>query len=80
VSSSLKTPAIHFKDLEFIIDRSSNLSPSPEGSNFDVVVRGTIRNGTGGATTPQLHQGHPKHGHGSVTPDFYAKTKYSSYA
>jgi hypothetical protein len=31
VSSSVKTPAIHFRDIEFIADRSGNLSLSPGG-------------------------------------------------
>jgi hypothetical protein len=50
MSSSLKTSAIHFEDLEFIDSRSNNLSLSPEGGDSRVVVRGMACSGS-----PLLH-------------------------
>jgi hypothetical protein len=49
-SSSLKTSAIHFKDLDFIADHSDNLSPSLEEGNSDAVVRGMAH-----SASPSLH-------------------------
>jgi hypothetical protein len=49
-SSSLKTPAIHSRYLEFITDHVGNLSPSLEGSYSDAVVGGMTHSGT-----PSLH-------------------------
>jgi hypothetical protein len=42
--------AIHFEDLEFIADRSDNLSLSPEGGDSSAVVGGMTYNGS-----PSLH-------------------------
>jgi hypothetical protein len=49
-SSSLKTSAIHFKDLDFIVDHSDNMSPSIEEGNSDTVVGGMAHSGS-----PSLH-------------------------
>jgi hypothetical protein len=38
--------AIHFEDLEFTVDHSNNLSPSPEGDDSSVVVEGTAHSGS----------------------------------
>jgi hypothetical protein len=50
MSSSLKTPAIHSGDLEFIIDRADNLRTSLEGSSSSAVVGGMTHN-----RLPSLH-------------------------
>jgi hypothetical protein len=46
MSSSLKTLALHFEDLEFIADHSNNLSLSPEGGDSGAVVGGMTCSGS----------------------------------
>jgi hypothetical protein len=45
-SSSLKTLAIHFGDLEFIADCSDDLNPSPEGGDSSAALGGMTYNGS----------------------------------